>query len=288
MNVLKHCCSVLFATLLLLVLSTSFAEVNGDNNHLNATFKDTTLEDALGEIVDSTGITIVTSQKLEQKVFLTFKNITLDKLLKRLLHGYNAMYLRNPSTGQLESVRIFASSNTPPPITNTSSTQTSNNQAEVINGQYYMLIRINGNPVRMLVDTGANTLAISQDLALKLALPMGRATPVNTAAGKSSGYMTVVDSVSMAGQQLQGVQALILPNLKGNGLIGQNVLAHFRRFAENGSMRFEPIGAKRNTQQENTEASNPIPAANIPPQPALPVNLSTQKAIPQAKTAIAQ
>ncbi|PID65742.1 MAG: hypothetical protein CR977_00575 [Gammaproteobacteria bacterium] len=242
------------------------AEVKVLNNQLTARFDDVTLEAALSEIADATGIEITTSQALEQKLSVSYQNMSAKKLLKRLLNGYNAIYLQNPQNGKLEKVRIFSTGNAPA-IAQQPPAETPK-EAQQENGKYYMLVVINGRPLKMLVDTGANTLALSAQMAARLGLAGDGSTAVQTAGGSTHAYRTRVDSVVMAGKELKNVQAIILPNLKENGLIGQNVLAHYRRLTENNTMRFEPIGAPPATPATPpSKDNNNDPALNVPPPP---------------------
>lgn len=261
-----------------IISNTTLAEVSPVGGVLNANFDGMTLEEALGEIAATTGIEITTSQALEQKLTVSYSNITPTKLLKRLLHGYNAIYLQHPQTGKLNKVRIFSTGNAPA-IAQQSPAETAT-EAQEENGKFYLVVNINGRPLKLLVDTGANTLALSAQVASSLALPSGQPTPVQTAGGAAHAYRTVVDSVVMAGKELKGVQAIILPNLKENGLIGQNVLAHYRRVTADGKMRFEPIGVKPQGDAPAEPASPPITPATDKgkalPQPKSSVQPSTQ------------
>lgn len=267
---------------LLFCLNSAVAEVSGDRQHLNARFNDTTLETALTEIADATGIEIITSQALDKPVLMSYSNISAEKLLKRLLHRYNAMYLKDPQSGQLKTVRIFAGSNARP-ANITLPNQESGDEAILHNGGYYMTVLLNGTAVQLLVDTGANTLALSQATAARLSLAKGQITNINTAAGKSNAHRTIIDSVTMAGKELKGVQAIILPNLQENGLIGQNVLAHFKRITHGEQMRFEPLGMSADNDANNPSGDN---AGNNPgssQQPNVQNTPPNGQATPQPK-----
>ncbi len=261
------------------------AEVRVLNNQLTARFDDTTLETALSEIADATGIEITTSQALEQKLSVSYQNMTPEKLLKRLLNGYNAIYLQNPQTGKLEKVRIFSTGNAP--VVAQQPPAETPKEAQQENGKYYMLVVINGRPLKMLVDTGANTLALSAQMAARLGLAGDGSTAVQTAGGATHAYRTRIDSVVMAGKELKNVQAIILPNLKENGLIGQNVLAHYRRLTENNTMRFEPIGVSTPATPATppSKGNSNDPAHNIPPPPPVPIPNTNGQAEPEDKKA---
>lgn len=258
---LTRLCRHFFGVVCLSATSLSFAEVTVTGNALNAHFDGVTLESALAEIATATGIEIATSQALEQKLTVSYQQIPPEKLLKRLLHGYNAMYLQHPQTKQLNKVRIFATGK--PPVIAQQAPAATGNEAQEENGKYYMTVAINGRPIKMLVDTGANTLALSAQIASQLGLGGDQATTVQTANGTASAYRTVIASVAMAGKELQNIQAIILPNLQENGLIGQNVLGYYRRVTAEGNMRFEAIDINlpnNNQPLQSPQTVSPLPA----------------------------
>lgn len=229
-------------------------EITGISTHLTANFERVSLEQALSEIADYTGVEISTSQPLNEPVLVSYQDITTEKLLNRLLYGYNAMYLRDDA-GRLQSVRIFAKGNAPAVQNNPQPANTST-ESTAQNGRYYLTVLVNGTAVKMLVDTGANTLAISQSLATQLSLAKGQAAEVKTAAGTGTGYRTTIDELVIAGKSLKGVQALILPNLAEKGLIGQNVLSHFHQVTKDGKMTFKALGEDNGTDNKPTADNN--------------------------------
>lgn len=271
---MKKLCSLLF--LLAMFSTPSFADIvlkqqNGQTL-LDADFIDISLEDALVEIAEATDIYIMTSEDLAQNIHISYQNLSPEQLLKRLLHGHNAIFLHDKKTGKLNTVRIFTQGKSQPlSAQKDSHAPATEDTAFNENGKYYLTIRINGQPIRMLVDTGANTLAISTRLAAQLGLPRLDSINVKTAAGNAIGTRSKVNSFSMAGQNLHDVDAIILPQLEENGLIGQNVLGQFRHISENNTMRFEPINKPSNTDNaKNGDKSAPatdnpeVPAADEP------------------------
>lgn len=253
------------------MLLPASAEVSVAGNKVNASFNDVSLETALTEIADATGIEVLTSQPLDKKLFVSFEQVSVEKLLNRLLYGQNATYLREPSTGQIKSVRLFAVGNAP--VVPNQAKPTAEDQSEQADGKFYLNIVINGVSVRALVDTGASVLAISETLAGRLGIAISNeSVPVATAGGESIGFRAVAKQVEMAGKTLENVDALVLPNMSEAALIGQNVLSHYRRITEGGKMWFEPLDSEM--------AENPASAEGIPPTEQKKMNQKTAKPVP--------
>jgi len=79
-------------------------------------------------------------------------------------------------------------------------------------GFFYASGAINGSPVRFLVDTGANTIAINRRLAERLGIDYrdGQQGVATTASGVTPMYMVTLDRVSVGEITLRDVQAGIL------------------------------------------------------------------------------
>ncbi len=90
---------------------------------------------------------------------------------------------------------------------------------------------INGHPVRMLVDTGANTVALSEREARRLGIPyvqQGRPATARTASGVSRGYVVQLKSLKIGGKTFNAVQAVVIEgDYPREVLLGMNVLRHF-------------------------------------------------------------
>ncbi len=93
-------------------------------------------------------------------------------------------------------------------------------------GHYFANVLINGGTLRMLVDTGATTLAITAQDARRLGLDYLSAPRVgtNTANGTSSGYRLRLDTVAMGGIVLHGVDAIVSEGGLPFGLLGMSFL----------------------------------------------------------------
>ncbi len=109
-----------------------------------------------------------------------------------------------------------------------SSIQTAHNQIEIIlkrnrAGHYVTTGKINDKKVVFLLDTGATYVAIPLKLANQLQLKKGRVIPISTANGRSQGYRTNINKLSMGDIQLYNIKAIITPNLE-EILLGMSVL----------------------------------------------------------------
>lgn len=93
-----------------------------------------------------------------------------------------------------------------------------------LDGHYRSEALINGKKVKVLVDTGATGVAISQTTADLLNLKSIDAVRTNTANGDSIGYMVRLDSVQIGGVRAHNVAAMIAPGLDGDVLLGMSFL----------------------------------------------------------------
>jgi len=84
---------------------------------------------------------------------------------------------------------------------------------------------INGEPVTFLLDTGATDVAIPAEQAERLGLPRGAPVALQTANGQTTGYRTMLDSLTLGDIVLHDVRALIAPGFGGEQvLLGMSAL----------------------------------------------------------------
>jgi clan AA aspartic protease (TIGR02281 family) len=95
-------------------------------------------------------------------------------------------------------------------------------------GHFYIEGRIQAEPVRFLIDTGASTVSISERLARQAGLGCERMATFGTANGHVQGCTTRVAQLFFGPFQIQDVAVVILPNLSGEALLGMNVLRRVR------------------------------------------------------------
>ncbi len=94
-------------------------------------------------------------------------------------------------------------------------------------GHYVANGRINGQPVRFLLDTGATTVSVPAGLAKPLGLDRGRPQLANTANGVVTTYATRLDNVQLGELSVDNVRANINPGMRGDEiLLGMSFLKH--------------------------------------------------------------
>ena len=96
---------------------------------------------------------------------------------------------------------------------------------------YFIDGLINGQPQRMLVDTGATLVAISETDARRLGIPYvleGEEMGLRTASGVVRGYGVTLKSLKIGSRTFNRVQAVVVQGDNPHFvLLGMNVLQHF-------------------------------------------------------------
>ncbi len=112
-------------------------------------------------------------------------------------------------------------------------------------GQFNTVAQINGDDVSFLVDTGADTVALTVDDAQRIGLDVDTASfmPIGrTASGVGYGMPVRLDRVEIAGEQFRDVDAVVIDGLDTN-LLGQSVLRRLGRVELRGDrMAIHPAG----------------------------------------------
>jgi aspartyl protease family protein len=110
---------------------------------------------------------------------------------------------------------------------------------------------INGQPVRFLIDTGATQIAVSTQLAERLSLKRGLPIQLMTAAGPARGYMTRLQSVTLASFELRDAAAIIADGLDPNTvLLGMNFLRQLEIVQRGDQLILRPAPQKRSSAAE--------------------------------------
>ena len=94
-----------------------------------------------------------------------------------------------------------------------------------VQGHFVADGQINGKPVTFLLDTGATDVAIPSALAENLGLSRGAPVALLTANGQTTGYRTVLDSLSLGDIVLHDVRAIVAPGFDSEQiLLGMSAL----------------------------------------------------------------
>ena len=105
------------------------------------------------------------------------------------------------------------------------------------NRQYLTNAMINGRRVQVLVDTGANVVALSAAQANLLGIDFNAGEPsrVETASGITSAHSIILQSVSVGGIEIENVQATVVAgDYPTTVLLGMSYLQHVKMQEHNG------------------------------------------------------
>ena len=91
--------------------------------------------------------------------------------------------------------------------------------------QYLATGLLNGVTAEFLLDTGASRVAVSTALARAAGLELGRPVAVETAAGITTAYTTVVPRIDLGPLEFRNIDAVVIDDLRGYVLLGMNALS---------------------------------------------------------------
>jgi len=105
----------------------------------------------------------------------------------------------------------------------------------IANGQ------INGRGVRMMVDTGATSIAMGEDEAQRLGIAYkdGQKIGISTANGNTTGYRVKLNSVRIGDVEVFNVDATVAPMPMPYVLLGNSYLTRFQMKRENDTLTLE-------------------------------------------------
>jgi aspartyl protease family protein len=115
-----------------------------------------------------------------------------------------------------------------PPATSTDAAIT-----KAADGHFWAEANVNGRAVRFLVDTGATTVALTHDDALRLGFdpkPADYTYTVTTASGATRAAPVKLSMVSVSGARVENVDALVIESGLSTSLLGMTYLGRLSRF----------------------------------------------------------
>jgi aspartyl protease family protein len=112
------------------------------------------------------------------------------------------------------------------------------------NGHFYVEAEINFGRVRMMVDTGATTIALRESDALEAGIrlrPGDFVHPVQTANGMTHAAEAELDTIAIGSIEIENVRALVIPDDQlAISLLGGSFLSRLARFeVAEGTLIFE-------------------------------------------------
>ncbi|MEI6640420.1 MAG: TIGR02281 family clan AA aspartic protease [Novosphingobium sp.] len=93
-------------------------------------------------------------------------------------------------------------------------------------GQFHLEVDVGGEPVRFLVDTGADVVALTEDDADRLGLkpdPGAYRPMLQTASGTGLAAPVEIERLTIGGRDLTSIEAVVVPDLPVS-LLGQSAL----------------------------------------------------------------
>ncbi|MBT8139011.1 MAG: TIGR02281 family clan AA aspartic protease [Gammaproteobacteria bacterium] len=106
------------------------------------------------------------------------------------------------------------------------------------NNHFVTTGQINGQPVTLLLDTGATNVAIPADMGKRLQLKRGPAGVAYTANGRVTVYATRIDRLQIGEITLQNVSADLNPGMNGSDaiLLGMSALSQVQFSQRDGKL----------------------------------------------------
>lgn len=103
-------------------------------------------------------------------------------------------------------------------------------------GGYDVAGSINGVPVKFMIDTGASTVSISQEMARQMGIQGCMGGVSSTANGNVPICMATAKTLVFGPFEAQNVRVAVLPRLEGMALLGMNVLSVLHITQSDGKM----------------------------------------------------
>jgi aspartyl protease family protein len=120
------------------------------------------------------------------------------------------------------------------PVTVSSGAGATVQVARARGGDFTVQVELNGQPVAMLVDTGASSVVLTQEAAKAAKLPLDLLkydVPIETASGRTRAAAIVIDQIAVGGIVERRVPALVsAPGDLRTSLLGMSFLNRLRSF----------------------------------------------------------
>lgn len=110
-------------------------------------------------------------------------------------------------------------------------------------GHFYVTARVNGEPIRLLIDSGATVTSFSSDVALRADIDAegGYRVPVRTANGVVTARRTRAEEIEVETIKVEDMAVLVSDSFGVDGVLGMNFLSRLRRWGVEGRwMVLEP------------------------------------------------
>jgi aspartyl protease family protein len=144
---------------------------------------------------------------------------------------------RQASAAELSAPTPVAASATAGPSSAPTATTSSGNRDASIpksaDGHYWAQADVNGSAVRFLVDTGATAVSLSPEDARRLGFAPDSLTysyKVMTAAGEARAAKVQLNSISVGGARIDGVDAYVIEKGLTQSLLGMSYLGRLSTF----------------------------------------------------------
>jgi aspartyl protease family protein len=132
-----------------------------------------------------------------------------------------------PPLRQAEAQVAVAQSDTAPAIGEAASV------VKAEDGHYWAEAAVNGQEVRFLVDTGASAVALTPDDALRLGFDpktLNYSFTVTTASGQARAAQVKLNTVAVAGAEVDNVDAYVIESGLKQSLLGMTYLGRLSQF----------------------------------------------------------
>jgi aspartyl protease family protein len=148
----------------------------------------------------------------------------------------NARSAEHVSVALAERTHSVTAPNLAPPGENTTPNERAAFVSKSKDGHYWAWARIDGQAVRVLIDTGATAVALTPEDAKRIGVDVDLLVynrDVNTALGMTHAAPVTLSHVSVEGADVAKVEALVVPQGLSASLLGMSYLGRLESFNAN-------------------------------------------------------